>query len=69
MRAPLPDMQSVSIDKVLTDPAASRWLKSALQSALARDAVDAVADATVLLQLLEDRTNALLGFGATARRS
>lgn len=63
----LPDMQSPSIDEVLSDPAASHWLKSALQSALARDAVDAVADATVLLQLLEERTNALLGFGATVR--
>ncbi len=67
MPAHLHDMHSPSIDAVLADPAASHWLKSALQSALARDVVDAVADATVLLQLLEERTNALLGFGATVR--
>ena len=41
------------IEAVITDFAASDWLRSAAQAALARDPVDAVNDADVLLGLLQ----------------
>ena len=47
---PLPKVQNI-----LDDPAASDWLKSALINALARDPVDALNDALVLAQVLDDR--------------
>ena len=47
---PLPKVQDI-----LDDPAASDWLKSALINALARDPVDALNDALVLAQVLDDR--------------
>ena len=47
---PLPKVQDI-----LDDPAASHWLKSALTNALARDPVDALNDALVLAQVLDDR--------------
>ena len=43
------------IAEVLADPAASRWLKGALSSALDRDAVDAERDALELARLLTVR--------------
>lgn len=43
---------SRSIAEVLADPAASRWLKGALTSALDRDPVDAERDALELARLL-----------------
>lgn len=43
---------SRSIAEVLADPAASRWLKGALSSALDRDPVDAERDALELARLL-----------------
>lgn len=39
-------------EEVLDDPAASNWLKAVLQSALQRDAVDALNDAEVLVEIL-----------------
>ena len=50
-----------SIDEILVDPAASLWLKSALRSALSRDAVDAANDAEILAGLLGLRCDRLLG--------
>ena len=44
-----------SIAEVLADPAASRWLKGALSSALDRDPVDAERDALELRRLLSLR--------------
>ena len=41
------------IAEVLTDPAASAWLKSALRDALRRDPVDALNDALLLAALLD----------------
>jgi len=38
--------------EVLADPTASDWLREALRSALPRDAVDALNDATALLDIL-----------------
>lgn len=40
---------------ILDDPAASDWLKLTLANALARDPVDALNDALVLAQALDDR--------------
>jgi len=42
-------------DDVFQDEAASEWLKSALQSALERDSVDALNDALFLTSILEVR--------------
>jgi hypothetical protein len=52
-----------SIDQILRDPAASYWLKQALQSALLRDPVDAANHAEILAQLLTDRCRTLLNQG------
>jgi hypothetical protein len=49
-----------SIDEVLVDPAASRWLKSALRSSLSRDPVDAANDSEILARLLERRCDRFL---------
>lgn len=38
---------------VLADPAASRWLKQSIESALQRDPVDALNDALVLAAVLD----------------
>ena len=46
---------SRAIAEVLADPAASRWLKGALSSALDRDPVDAERDALELARLLSVR--------------
>ena len=48
------------IDEVLADPAASNWLKRALQSSLSRDPVDAAHDSEVLAQLLGRRCDETL---------
>ncbi len=47
-------------DKILNDPAVSDWLKTALRAALARDPVDAVNDAEILLQVLNEKLDALM---------
>ena len=43
------------VQEILDDPAASVWLKVALAKALERDPVDALNDALVLAQALDDR--------------
>ena len=48
------------VGAVLTDPAASQWLKTALRGALARDPVDAADDAEMLAALLGDRADRTL---------
>ena len=48
-------------EDILTDPAASDWLKTSLKSAVARDPVDALNDALVLAAALEDRLRHVLG--------
>lgn len=40
---------------VLSDPAASDWLRAALRDSLTRDPVDALNDALALAGILEDR--------------
>lgn len=48
------------IDEVLADPAASFWLKTALQSSLCRDPVDGAHDSEVLARLLGRRCDEIL---------
>jgi hypothetical protein len=47
-------------EAILADPAASQWIKGALQSALERDPVDALNDALLLAAALEERLRAIL---------
>ena len=52
----MPDIQAI-----LEDPAASDWLKVALTEAIERDPVDALNDALLLAQALDDRLRETLG--------
>jgi hypothetical protein len=53
-------MRKHEIDDVLQDPESSRWLRTALRTALSRDPVEAAADAARLVKVLEQRlSNAL----------
>jgi hypothetical protein len=52
---PRPKLGEPSIDDVLSDFAASNWIKRALRTALDRDPVDAANDAEVLAKLLNAR--------------
>lgn len=61
---PDPDAQHLAdVDRKIADvlghPATSDWLRQALQTALDRDAVDAVNDAESLHELLGERATAL----------
>ncbi|MGE5113450.1 MAG: hypothetical protein ACM3JB_21510 [Acidobacteriaceae bacterium] len=49
-----------TITEVLSDPAASHWLKTALRPAFFRDLVDAANDSEILASLLEQRCNQML---------
>ena len=49
------------IQAILEDPAVSDWLKVALTEAIARDPVDALNDALLLAQALDDRLRETLG--------
>jgi hypothetical protein len=46
-------MPMLTVEDVLADQAVSAWLKSALQSAIERDPVDALNDALVLSAILD----------------
>jgi hypothetical protein len=46
--------------EILGDPSASNWIKSALQSALDRDPVDAANDAAILAEVLEKNVDGKL---------
>lgn len=48
------------LDDISNDPATSDWLKAALQSALERDPVDAVNDAQILHEALQENLAALM---------
>lgn len=52
---------SLTVQDLLADQAASAWLRSALQSALERDPVDALNDALVLAAALDAHLRAELG--------
>ncbi len=45
---------------VIADPAASYWLRDALRAAIARDPVDAVTDAALLVDMLQPWATAIL---------
>lgn len=62
------DGTTAAIRAVLADPCASAWLKNALQTALARDCVDAVNDARILAGLLDTRLVALISAGPLSRK-
>ena len=49
------------VRQILEDPAVSDWLKAALVEAIARDPVDALNDALLLAQTLDDRLRDVLG--------
>jgi len=55
-----PDPCLPSIERVLSDPAASFWLKAAIRLSLERDPVDAANDADMLAKLLDSRCRKLL---------
>lgn len=66
MPIPVPDRGAqnlADVDRQIADvlghPATSHWLRLALQTALDRDAVDAVNDAEALHELLGERATAL----------
>lgn len=48
-----------TIDEVLRDPGTSEWLRSAINTGIKRDPVDATVDAECLAHLLRDRLVAL----------
>ena len=50
-----------NVEEVMTDEAASDWLKTALRTALERDPVDALNDALALAAALEQRLRTVLG--------
>jgi hypothetical protein len=54
-------MADPHVDDVLSDPASSHWLKSALRDSLERDPVDALNDALALAGVLEERLRQVLG--------
>lgn len=60
---PTPTTQE-TIETILNDPAASNWLKTSLQSALSRDAIDAANDAQNLAEALvaRDLTNSCVNW-------
>ena len=55
--------ERLEIEQVLSDPAASFWLKDALCSAIERDPVDAANDAEVLFRVLNERCHRILNQG------
>ena len=48
------------IEAVLADPSCSRWLATALRSALTRDPVDAANDAHFLANILREHCRAVV---------
>ena len=56
---------SPAAQDILTDQAASSWLRSALQSALERDPVDALNDALALAAALDAHLRSELGLEET----
>jgi hypothetical protein len=57
---------SPTAQDILSDQAASSWLRSALQSALERDPVDALNDALVLAAALDAHLRVELGLESPA---
>jgi hypothetical protein len=53
---------------IQSDPAASRWLRETLLTALQRDLVDALIDALALVEILESRSRQILELDAARER-
>jgi hypothetical protein len=53
-------MLTDDMTRILTDPAASDWLKHSMIDALSRDPIDAANDAEILCSLLASRAEAVL---------
>jgi hypothetical protein len=53
--------RSLTVQDVLNDQGTSYWLKSALQTSLERDPVDALNDTLVLAAILDVHLRAVLG--------
>jgi hypothetical protein len=58
MSAPIADPV---LEQVLSDPAASHWLKAALRESLERDPVDVLNDVLALAGVLEERLREAMG--------
>ena len=58
MSTPIADLH---VEHLLSDPAASHWLKAALRDSLDRDPVDALNDALALAGVLEERLRQVMG--------
>jgi hypothetical protein len=54
-------MADPGVEDVLSDPAASHWLKAALRDSLERDPVDALNDVLALAGVLEERLRQVMG--------
>jgi hypothetical protein len=50
-----------SVQHVLSDPAASQWLKAALRDSMERDPADALNDVLALAGVLEERLRQVMG--------
>ena len=61
MTDPSPQVDSPSAEALMGDPATSFWLRSALQSALERDPVDALNDTLLLADILDTRLRTEFG--------
>ena len=49
------------VEHVLSDPAASHWLKAAVRDSMERDPTDALNDALALAGVLEERLRQVMG--------
>jgi hypothetical protein len=56
-----PDTQAQIAQHILSNPSTSNWMKRALESAMARDPVDAARDACELAQILQARSISAMG--------
>lgn len=57
-------MSEPNVEEVMSDAAASDWLKTSLRGALERDPVDALNDALALAAALEERLRTVLQLDA-----
>ena len=55
-----------SIEAVIEDPASSYWLKASIQTAIQRDAVDALNDALLLAAILDQRLRNVMELGPSS---
>lgn len=61
------DMEELpSIEAVIGDPASSYWLKASIQTAIQRDAVDALNDALLLAAILDQRLRNVMELGPSS---